>query len=219
MVVFGLLLVLLGLGAGAFAIWVATAGTAQTTVEGASGMAVDIGGSSLVVQTLTLVILGIVGLLLIAFGLWLMVAASKRKMRESKERRELRKTQKRQEKDLAETRRRLGEEPARPTAPAPAPAPAPAATTAPPQARPAGREEVRRADVGHDEARREDVRREDVRREDVRRDGHGRGGLDREGVVEERDGRPVADGTEYEGGSSPAGRDDRIPPVDGPGRR
>ncbi|WP_312718714.1 hypothetical protein [Mobilicoccus sp.] len=204
MVVFGLLLVLLGLGAGAFAIWVATAGTAQTTVEGASGMAVDIGGSSLVVQTLTLVILGIVGLLLIAFGLWLMVAASKRKMRESKERRELRKTQKRQEKDLAETRRRLGEEPARPTAPAPAPAPAPAATTAPPQARPAGREEVRR---------------EDVRREDVRRDGHGRGGLDREGVVEERDGRPVADGTEYEGGSSPAGRDDRIPPVDGPGRR
>ena len=171
MVAFGLILLLLGLGAGAFAIWVAMAGTAQTTVEGASGMAVDIAGSTLVVQTLTLVILGIAGLVLTLFGLWLMVAASKRKMRDAKERRELRKTQKRQEKELAETRRRLGED--RPTTSAPAPRQTAAPT---------------------------------------------RSGVEPDGVVDERSGRPVADGTEYDTGATSVG-DDRIPPVQDPDRR
>lgn len=169
MVAFGLLLLLIGLGMGAFAIWVAMAGTAQTTVEGASGMGVDIAGSTLVVQTLTLVILGIAGLVLTLFGLWLMVAASKRKMRDAKERRTLRKTQRQQEKDLAETRRRLGDDDT-------------SATRT--QTRP----------VGGDD-------------------------LGRDGVVDDRSGRPVADGTEYETGASPAGRDDRIPPVDDRDRR
>ncbi|GAB47693.1 hypothetical protein [Mobilicoccus pelagius] len=166
MVAFGLLLLLIGLVAGAFAIWVAMAGAAQSTVEGAPGMGVDIAGNTLVVQTLTLVILGIAGLVLILFGLWLMVAASKRKMREARERRAIRKTQKQQERDLADGRR--------------------ADTTTTTATRPQATT--------------------------------GRGHLDRDGVVDERSGRPVADGTEYEPGSH-LGRDDRIPPVDGPGRR
>lgn len=110
MVVFGLILVLLAVGAAAFAVWVATAGSQVTAADGSSALAVDVAGNQLQVQTLSLVILGAAAILVGLFGLWIMMAASRRKYRAARERRDLQKRQRRQEKELAETRRRLGED-------------------------------------------------------------------------------------------------------------
>lgn len=164
MVVFGLILLLLGLGAGAFALWVATAGAQTVAPGGGTAMAIDFLGNTLELSVLTLLLLGVVGVLLALLGLWCMIAATKRKAREAKERRELRKNAKRQEKDLADTRRRLADED-----------------------RNAGRTETREVPVVSDS----------------------RGDTPRADVYDERSKRPVADGTEYESGST-ASRDGRL---------
>lgn len=110
MVVFGLILLLLGLGAGAFALWVATSGTQTAAPGGGTAMAIDLLGNTLELSIVTLILLGVIGVLLALLGLWVMIAATKRKARAAKERHDLRKSQKRQEKELAETRQRLGED-------------------------------------------------------------------------------------------------------------
>ena len=111
MVVFGLILLLLGLGAGAFALWVATSGTQTAGPGGGTAMAIDFLGNTLELSILALLLIGVVGVLLALLGLWCMIAATKRKARAAKERREVRKTAKRQEKDLAQAQRNNGPAP------------------------------------------------------------------------------------------------------------
>ncbi|MDO5628802.1 MAG: hypothetical protein Q4G43_10825 [Mobilicoccus sp.] len=102
MAVFGFILLLLGIGAGAFALWVALSPAATPST-------VEAFGNTLAITPLTVFILGAATVLLAVLGLWLMTAAGRSKVRATKERRDLEKRQKEQEKELAETRRKLGE--------------------------------------------------------------------------------------------------------------
>lgn len=119
MALLGLILLLLGVGAAAFALWVATAGQSVVAADGSSALSVPVfGGNAFQLQTMTLVLLGVGGVILALLGVWMMISAGKRSARRSRERRELRKSQKQQEKELAETRSRLAAAEGRPVEPA-----------------------------------------------------------------------------------------------------
>lgn len=111
MIVFGLILILLGVAVGGFGVWVALQNAAAQSSVSAFNNTIYIG-------PMTLLLVGAATVLLVQLGLWLITASTRRKVRAGKERRDLVKQQKQQEKDLADTRSRLGKDP-EPTHPRP----------------------------------------------------------------------------------------------------
>lgn len=103
MAILGFILLLLGIAAAAFGVWVATSANAALTSVAAFG-------NTLNLSPMTILLLGAASVLLVLLGIWLMTAAGRRKVRAGKERRDLEKRQKEQEKELAETRKRLARE-------------------------------------------------------------------------------------------------------------
>ncbi len=130
MAVFGVILIVLAAGTGAAAYWVATsAGATSTTVE--------LFNNQLTLTPLTMFLLGVATMFFLLFGLWMMAAAGRHRVRVSKERRILEKRQREQERELAQTRAKLSATNARSgqatpvTTPTPTSSPAPAPTRAP----------------------------------------------------------------------------------------
>lgn len=103
MAILGFILLLLGIAAAAFGLWVAMSTDATTTSVAAFGNTFDI-------APMTMLLLGAVAILLLLLGIWMMTAAGRRKVRSTQERRDLEKRQREQEKELSETRNRLAAE-------------------------------------------------------------------------------------------------------------
>lgn len=103
MAILGFILLLLGIAAAAFGLWVAMSTNAVTTSVAAFG-------NTFQIAPMTMLLLGAVAVLLLLLGIWMMTAAGRRKVRATKERRDLEKRQHEQEKELAETRSRLARE-------------------------------------------------------------------------------------------------------------
>lgn len=100
MAVLGVIFIVLALGVGAAAFWVATsAGASPTTVE--------MFNNQLSLTPLTMFLLGVVSAVLLFLGFWMMTSAGKRRVRRTQERRALEKQQREQERELAQTRAKL----------------------------------------------------------------------------------------------------------------
>ena len=100
MAVLGVIFIVLAIGLGGAAFWVATsAGAAPTTV--------DMFNNQLSLTPLTMFLLGVASTLLLLLGFWMMTSAGKRRVRRTQERRTLEKQQREQERELAQTRAKL----------------------------------------------------------------------------------------------------------------
>ena len=108
MAVLGVIFIVLAIGLGGAAFWVATsAGAAPTTV--------DMFNNQLSLTPLTMFLLGVASTLLLLLGFWMMTSAGKRRVRRSQERRALEKQQREQERELAQTRAKLATTSSQPT--------------------------------------------------------------------------------------------------------